>query len=96
MRRPPRAPRVFALLAVGLILGSLVLPGTAGGRPPVRRQKRIRQLREQVGEASAQETELLDEIATAQVNRDALDGVMADYDTQIADVSADLEAAEAQ
>jgi murein DD-endopeptidase MepM/ murein hydrolase activator NlpD len=94
MRRP-RALRVVPVLAVALVLGSLLLPTTAQADRQADIQKRIQQLRDQVGEASADETALLDQIATAQVNREALDGVIADYDTQIGDVSAQLAAAEA-
>jgi murein DD-endopeptidase MepM/ murein hydrolase activator NlpD len=83
------------VLAVSLVLGSLLLPSAAVADRQSDIQKRIEALREQVGEASGQETALLDQIATAQVNREELDGVVADYDRQIGDVSAQLAAAEA-
>jgi murein DD-endopeptidase MepM/ murein hydrolase activator NlpD len=82
----------WLLLLVGV--GCLALPNAAVADRQSEIQDRIRQLREQVGEASAEEAALIDEIAAAQVTREQLDLVIGQFDARIAEATDRLRAAE--
>jgi murein DD-endopeptidase MepM/ murein hydrolase activator NlpD len=77
-----------------MAVGCLARPGAAVADRQSDIEDRIRELRSQVGEASAEEAALLDEIATAQVTREQLDVVIGEFDARIGEATDRLRAAE--
>ncbi len=88
----------WALVAMAAVAGALVPLAPEVSRADTQDdiRQRIEELREQVGEASQEETALLDQLAEAQVRLAALDAVIGQYDSRISDVSAELDRAEAR
>lgn len=82
------------------VLATVVAPAGAAATSKDERQAEIKQeiqsLREQVAEASAQETEVLGRLDAVQDRRRELDGKVAAIDRQIRAAEADVAAAEAQ
>jgi murein DD-endopeptidase MepM/ murein hydrolase activator NlpD len=77
-------------LGVVILLGALAVPPSAADGSQPAPNDRVRQLREQIGEASADEGAALAELAAIRDRRQELDGAVAAFDRRIAGVEGQL------
>lgn len=89
--------RRLAALGVGALVVATVpvAPADAARRTPTSAQQKLRQLRQLVGEASAEEARLVDQVTEVRARRQKLDAAVKSLDGQIAFATAGLRRAEA-
>jgi murein DD-endopeptidase MepM/ murein hydrolase activator NlpD len=83
-------------LAALMLLGAALVPTSSADSAPAKPDTRVQQLQDAIGEASAEETAALRELADVRSRRQDLDAAVAGYDRQIGAAEEEIAARQAE